>query len=454
VRRSGARDASRLRVLGGNVKIEDVVFRDDLYPRIEKSPLTVQKYAEDLSVLPPIEVNQHGELIDGWHRWTAHKKNGAAEINVIVTETTSDAHLLELAIERNAKFGLQLSQSDKRDAARRIYSETPLDEQGKKKERLADILSVSVRIVQGWLSRMDKDNAERRNAEIVRLWLACHTEHEIAKLLGMPRTTVESILTKNEGFRISSNPHLHADLSDEEERWRVIAEENRAAAEHATDFTPPLYNIWKQQERTAGSSHPGNTDVRWLDNLLYLYTEPFDVVVDPFAGGGSTIDICKKRWRRYWASDRKPVVEREDIREHDLTEGLPKLPRWADVGLVYLDPPYWIQAEGEYSDDPTDLANMSLEDFTKTLSDIVKAFAKKLKDACIALVIQPTQWRAPDRQFTDHVGDMLRLVKLPVEMRYSVPYESQQCTAQMVEWAKAEKKCLVLTREIVVWRVE
>ena len=38
----------------------------------ETSAVTVQKYAEDLSVLPPVEVNQRHELIDGWHRWTAH----------------------------------------------------------------------------------------------------------------------------------------------------------------------------------------------------------------------------------------------------------------------------------------------------------------------------------------------------------------------------------------------
>jgi DNA modification methylase len=52
--------------------------------------------------------------------------------------------------------------------------------------------------------------------------------------------------------------------------------------------------------------------------MLYRYTEPLDIVVDPFAGDGSTIDLCKKRWRRYWVSDRKPVVEREhEIRSHE-----------------------------------------------------------------------------------------------------------------------------------------
>lgn len=52
-----------------SIKINDVVFRKDLYPRMITNPQTVQKYADDLSVLPPIIVNQHNELIDGWHRW-------------------------------------------------------------------------------------------------------------------------------------------------------------------------------------------------------------------------------------------------------------------------------------------------------------------------------------------------------------------------------------------------
>jgi hypothetical protein len=135
-----------------------------------------------------------------------------------------------------------------------------------------------------------------------------------------------------------------------------------------------------------------------------------------------------------------------------VTTGLPPLPRWKDVKLVYLDPPYWAQAAGEYSDDAEDLANMPLEQFNEVLADTIKDFSLKLTDAYIALIIQPTQWKAPDGQFTDHVGDMLRAIRLPVDMRFSVPYESQQCTPQMVNWAKETRHCLVLSREIIVWR--
>lgn len=417
------------------MKVSSVVFREDLYPRIETSAVTVQKYAEDLTVLPPIEVNQHGELIDGWHRWTAHKKQEAEEIAAIVTETTSDSHLLELAIQRNAAHGLQLSQSDKRDMARKIYAATAEKERSAKKKQLAKILSVSDQTVSDWLSRMDKDAKEARNKRVFEQWLACWTVDEIAESENVGKATVSELCSEFVNLQKANKP-------------------DRAAAEHATDFSPPIYNIWKQQEKTSGSSHFGNSEVRWLDNLLYLYTDPFDVVVDPFAGGGSTIDICRKRFRRYFVSDRKPIIEREkEIRQHDVTTGLPKPPQWKDVKLVYLDPPYWKQAEGKYSKDATDLSNMDIETFNAALSSVITRFSKKLSGAYIALIIQPTQWNAPNRECVDHVAEMLRLVKLPIEMRYSVPYESQQCNAQMVEWAKDNKRCLVLTREIVVWKV-
>jgi transcriptional regulator with XRE-family HTH domain len=417
-----------------SLPVDSIIFREDCYPRIRQSPETVQKYAEDLEVLPPIEVNQHHELIDGWHRWTAHRKRESTEIRATVTKTQNDAELLELAIERNASHGLQLSQDDKRDVARKIYSSTPERERNAKKAVLARILSVSERTIRGWLSRIDKDGKEARGRRIFAMWMACHTQEEIAERENVSKSIVSEICSE----------------------MAELPKPDKAAADHAADFTPPVYNVWQTRERSEQSNHPGNTEVRWLDNLLYLYTKPFDVVVDPFAGGGSTIEICKKRFRRHWVSDRKPIVEREkEIRRHDITDGLPPLPRWKDVALVYIDAPYWVQAEGMYSNDPTDLGNMSLEKFTRTLADTITSFGKKLSSgAHIALIIQPTQWKAPNHEFTDHVADMLRLVKLPVEMRYSAPYEgSPQYSAQQVTWAKDNKRCLVVTREIIVWRI-
>jgi transposase len=373
------------------------------------------------------------KLLDGKHRWLAFRKvyeNDDPEITVNVYPVIDALDKLAIATRLNSDHGQQLSDADKESVAKSLYA------YGMTYEEIAKNLSVGKAKVGAWMARTVKDQKEKRNKQIAAMWLACYTQDEIAEATGTPQQTV----------------------ADEIKKFTETVFKNqtgKSAADHAADFDPPIYNIWKQQEKTQGAKHFGNSEVRWVDNLLYLYTRPLDIVVDPFAGSGSTIDICKKRYRRYYVSDRKPIVERsEEIRKHDLTEGLPQLPSWKDVALVYLDPPYWKQAEGQYSDDPTDLANMPIEEFNKQLAGVIKAFARKLTDAHIALIIQPTQWKAPDRGFVDHVGDMLRAVDLPVAMRYSVPYESQQCNAQMVEWAKANKQCLVLTREIVVWRVK
>lgn len=420
------------------ILLSEVVFDEVIYPRKDHDPVLVQRYA---TVLAEIEASQKyisvaadNKLLDGKHRWLGYRKDSGGEdrkIKVYRYAVTAAHDQLKLAISLNSNHGWQLTDSDKEMDAKALHA------YGSSYEEIAAALSVGKKQVTAWLARIVKDEKDRRNQKIFDMWLACHSQNEIAEAIGENIGTI--------GKHVADDKFLTSVLENQSKK---------TASHHATDFDPPIYNIWKQQEKSEGSSHFGNSEIRWLDNLLYLYTKPFDVVVDPFAGGGSTIDICKKRFRRYFVSDRKPIVEREkEIRQHDLTDGLPKPPQWKDVKLVYLDPPYWAQARGQYSEDATDLANMPLEEFNKQLASIISGFAKKLTDAYIALIIQPTQWNSPERQFTDHVGDMLRAVKLPVDMRFSVPYESQQCNAQMVEWAKENKRCLVLTREIVVWRI-
>ena len=419
------------------VLLSQIIFDEGLYPRVEgHDPATVQTYVRDMDQIEAagklISINADGVLLDGRHRMLAYKTraDGAdPEVTVYRYAISSKLESFRLACELQDR-GFALNNNDRQASAKRLYA---LGDQSQ--ADIAKVLGVSKQTISAWLSRTIKEEKETKKKKAREMWLACATQEEIAEAVGVPRKTIDD---------------WTADFGESPED---------GLSPFPPAFTPPIYNVWKKQTKTNAVSHFGNSEVEWLENLLYLYTNPASIVVDPFGGGGSTIDACKKWSRRYYVSDRKPIVAREhEIRLHDLTTGLPSV-RWKDVNLVYLDPPYWKQAEGQYSDDPTDLANMELEQFNTALAGVVNGFGKKLKDsasdkpAYIALIIQPTQWKAPDRQFTDHVGDMLRAVKLPVDMRYSVPYESQQCTPQMVEWTKAAKRCLVLTREIIVWRV-
>lgn len=416
------------------VDIESIIYREDLYPRVEADSPTITKYAEDIEVLPPVEINQHNILIDGFHRWKAHVKCELPTIQATVTQTESDSHIFRLAIERNKSHGRQMSLADKRKSARRLYDRG----EGLSKSDLASVLSVSEKSIDRYLSDIDKDLRSERKEKIAAMWMACYTQEEIAEAVGVTQQSIDQ--STKELQILDTCPKL------------VIIQ-----AQHADEqYEAPLFNVWAFGKKTNTTSHFGNSEQRIVDNLLYLYTQPFDIVLDPFAGGGSTIDVCKKRSRRYWVSDRKPIVEREtEIRKHDIaTDGLPPLhKRWQDVTLTYLDPPYWRQAEGKYSTDATDLANMPLDEFTDTLVNLVHGVAEKQKSGYIALLIQPTQWKSDDKKFTDHVMHLCSAVNLTLENRVSCPYQTEQYNAQQVSWAKANKSLLVISRELIVWRI-
>lgn len=419
------------------VPISSITIRDDLYPRLQKNPALVQKYAENIEVLPPIEINQHNELIDGWHRLMAYKTANLTEIPVIVTETKSDVETLALAIERNAKHGLQLNDADKKSMAIRLYNGGVGIQD---KNEIARILSVSAKSVDRYLKEVEARRKEEINRKIFEMYLDCATQQEIADEVGVPQKTVDDRLK------------VLADLD-------TCPKPLKLSALFEDDFTLPIYNVWRFTKSSNDVAHFGESEQTIVENLLYLYTEPFDIVVDPFGGGGSTLDVCRKRLRRCWISDRKPIPAREhEIRKHDILDGVPPLnKRWSDVSLTYLDPPYWRQAAGQYSTDAEDLANQDLETFYANLTSFIVEVAKRQSKGVIALLIQPTQWRADNRQFTDHVFDLIRRVgdsgaPLRLENRVSCPYNSEQYNPQMVNWAKEHKQLLVLTRELIIWR--
>ena len=98
-----------------------------------------------------------------------------------------------------------------------------------------------------------------RNHRIFERWLACDTEDEIAEREGVGRVTV-------------------TDLVKEKSKIPDMEKSTKASADFADpEFSVPIYNVWRRQEKTPDSSHFGNTDTQWLQNLLYLYTNPFDM---------------------------------------------------------------------------------------------------------------------------------------------------------------------------------
>ena len=209
-----------------------------------------------------------------------------------------------------------------------------------------------------------------------------------------------------------------------------------------------LYNIWNASKGD-NNSHFGHFPKLFMKNLLYYHTQPFELVYDPFAGSGTTIDACTEMYRQYYVSDRKPDKSRPEIRQHDINDGLPDMPK---PDMVFLDPPYWTLAKNEYSEDESDLGNMSKEQFFQSMNTLIKNITNRQINR-IAYLIRPI-WETGDTwEWVDPMFDMYDILNndYRIETRYVIPYSTQQYTGLWVDRAKNEKKCLVLNRELTVW---
>ena len=413
-----------------NIPISDVKISEHLYPRIAHDPKLVENYATVIDKLPPIEINQNYKLIDGKHRLLAHRTVKHDTIEAIITETESDAELLKLAVKRNASHGMQLNAKDKKSIALKMYVGTTGKERASLKKELPDVFSVTQQTINNWTSDIDKQTKAERSEKIFDMWLACYSETQIAEVVEVDQKTVNNTIQEFRKLsKLGKIPNLHAEFAEPE-------------------FEQPIFDYWDCTEKYDGENHHGNSNPRIVENLLYLYTEPYDIVVDPFAGGGSTIDLCKKRTRRYYTSDLTPIVAREnEIRKHDILSGMPHIPSWKDVRLVYLDPPRW-------KDDPSNLANMQLDDFHNSIASIIKQFAKKLTTgAKISLVMSPTTMypNRDEAKYNDHIFEIAHQIDLKIYFRIYAPLSKQRYSQDDVEWAKENKELLVLTREIIIW---
>lgn len=113
-------------------------------------------------------------------------------------------------------------------------------------------------------------------------------------------------------------------------------------------MTTTLWDFPSQQygnERQGDKNYQGATPAYILWNLLQRYTKPKDLVVDPMAGSGTTLDVARDLGRRALGYDLQPTrpdIFRSDARKLPLEDG--------KAAFVFVDPPY--STHIDYGDDP------------------------------------------------------------------------------------------------------
>ncbi len=128
--------------------------------------------------------------------------------------------------------------------------------------------------MQEWTKDARKAEKDAAQARAWDLWLDCHDQDEIAAELDIGEATIS--------------------------RW---FQERRSA-----EMEPPdphmAFDYWSYGKYDGDSTYFGKMHPGVVENLLWLFTEPGQVVFDPFVGAGTTIAVAKRMGRRVWASDR------------------------------------------------------------------------------------------------------------------------------------------------------
>jgi DNA modification methylase len=122
-------------------------------------------------------------------------------------------------------------------------------------------------------------------------------------------------------------------------------------------------------------NYKGATPSYIIWNLLQRYTKPNDLVVDCFAGSGTTLDVARDLGRKALGYDVHPY--RKDIFRVDARRLPAELT--GKVDLVFIDPPY--STHIDYGPDPRDIGKLEASDgkYYEAMGQVFKEIHRVLK---------------------------------------------------------------------------
>ena len=145
-------------------------------------------------------------------------------------------------------------------------------------------------------------------------------------------------------------------------------------------LSPQVTTLWDYPSQHYGEGEQGSASFRGATpsyviwNVVTRFSKEGETVLDPFAGSGTTLDVCKDTNRKAIGYDVAPT--RADIQNAD-ARSIPLKNKTVD--LIFFDPPYADNLD--YSDDPRCLGKLKADGrFQRAMRLVIAECTRVLRD--------------------------------------------------------------------------
>ena len=392
-----------------SIKLEDIVIDNRIYPRSSIDHKRVSMFEENMRdgfEFDPIHLQAHPDepgkyrILDGAHRFKAYKGIGEKEVKAEIINLNGDDPLLYAA--RHAIGPRQLNDEEARDTARRAFQNNPK----LSSEKIGKDVGRSSRMVNIYIADLRAVIQSDLELNIFRLDRLGIPQERISERLGQTRDIIRTYLGKREIFPESPNTDLKKGFTvtqvAEKHGWpeSLVWSINLEGKDDLPKCQELQWGVrtwdewkWNDCDKRFGDEWPGRIPAQLIAHILYYFSKPGDLVIDPMAGGGVVADTCLAFNRRCWSFD---MVDRPDERPEiepyfwDI-----KNLKWPITGktkpdLIIFDPPYFSKKAKEYEEES--ISNLSREEYLDFLERFFRLALENSKKGTRIVMIN-ADWR-------------------------------------------------------------
>lgn len=478
--------------------LETIVWDPSIYPRAKWSTSTIERYADALEAgdqFPPLVLERGtNRLLDGKHRLEAYVRRGILteakyiEIDGRKLKTYAQANGASVPVEHHtvpaditakryaarlsSRHGDRMSNADLKALA---IEECEADPKTFDPKDFSKEMGVAERTVYDWVGHILSREKEERQGRVLRLSMLGWTQQEIASVLDVSQPTVSSDIKNCESAKadIQRLAEGHTERHEIARRFNLQPSLVEAVTLDGADDEHRMkklgikiqpYDVWSFPgcHDLMGDAHPGRIPGELVAHVLYFYTQPGDLVIDPMAGSGTTLDAALLMGRKARGYDIDQRHDRIDIEQHDLSEGWPETA--SKAALIFWDPPYYKKMDGSSAGHggsdgyiEQSVSRLTAADYMSWFGERFMELRKTAKPGA-RLAFLMSDWDEENtKDPADHVGlfiwdyaDLLRDAGWALTRHIQVPLPTQQIHPDIVTKFRQSRRLARLERYLLI----